>query len=662
MCWRRPVKEHLTAIGFPEPAMVMTGNGYALWFRVDLPADDAIIERFLKSLSKFDTDTVKVDTSVHNPSRVGKIPGTPTAKGPHTVDRPQRMARLISKPSWEVVSRELLEAVCGSVASPTRFDVDAFLARNNWTVKEKKRKDNGTLWEIPCPFNDGHRGGAWIWQADDNTIKAGCHHPGCESKGWKEFRNTIQPLFDKSVKEALPKNVSDAEALARRHLAKHPHYVLYRESVYKYADGFYSEQSTDAIKRDIRRTIMEFFAAYGNTLKERGLDQAPPSLSEKLTSSVYGAMTSLIPEVSHIGWLDGRDAKNLLIVENGIVDLDTLTIVPHIPQLFATTRLSYCFDPEATCPNWDGFLASVWPDDRESILLAQEALGYTLVWGNWLQSLFLFQGAPRGGKGVLLRTACKMVGRENTCAISVRNFVKDFALWGARGKSIIIIPDIRAPKNGLPPEIVEILKAISGNDPLDINGKCRDVVSEEIPGKIFAASNDLIEFVDPSGAFFERLVTLKFSRSFLPPEHPDYIEGQTQDPDLEEKLASELPGILNWAIAGLHRLRKHKQFTQPAASVALKNELLTDGSPIKQFLADRTVASPTGRESVDDLFASWVNWCEGQDQDHGTKRSFGKLLHSARSSLRRERSAAGDRRYEYRGIELRNETSPLRDS
>ena len=88
-------------------------------------------------------------------------------------------------------------------------------------------------------------------------------------------------------------------------------------------------------------------------------------------------------------------------------------------------------------------------------------------------------------------------------------------------------------KNGLPPEIVEILKAITGNDPLDINGKGRDIVSEPIHGKVIAATNNLLQFADDSGAFFDRLVPLKFTRSFLPPDHPDYIEGQEQDPGLE---------------------------------------------------------------------------------------------------------------------------------
>ena len=233
-----------------------------------------------------------------------------------------------------------------------------------------------------------------------------------------------------------------------------------------------------------------------------------------------------------------------------------------------------------------------------------------------------------------------MVGDVNTCAISIRNFVKDFSLSGARSKSIIVIPDIRAPKNGIPPEVVEIIKAIIGNDPIDVNGKGRDIVTEPLPGKIFAASNDMIDFIDPSGAFFERLITLKFTRSFLPPDHPDYVAGQDQDPDLKDKLTAELPGILNWAIQGLYRVKKNKRFIQSATSLALKNELAQEGTPIKKFISDCLVLS--GSVLVDTVYERYQSWCTEHDYECDTKRDFGKLLKAACPTIKNEKSVKLD--------------------
>src|SRR5262245_43933024 len=80
-------REYLAGIGFPEPAVIDSGNGYHLMYRVELPNDDAtrdLVKRWLNALAaRFDTDAAKVDTSVFNASRVVRLPGTRNTKGPH---------------------------------------------------------------------------------------------------------------------------------------------------------------------------------------------------------------------------------------------------------------------------------------------------------------------------------------------------------------------------------------------------------------------------------------------------------------------------------------------------------------------------------------------------------------------------------------------------
>ena len=479
----RKALDYLRGLGFPVPLIVATGNGWQAWFRIDLLASDSIVERFLKALSaQFSTPNLHIDESVFNPARLARMPGTMNRKGPDTPDRPQRLAKVIEWQPLPVVQRELLEKVAGSAPAladeaaddpaddgfmdamaPAPFDVDGFLATNSVPVRDKKRKDGpvpgdgpGTLWEIPCVFRpDEKDGGCWIWQGDDGTIRGGCHHAKCGKKKWKDIRNKIDPTFDSSAKESLPTNIVDAEYLARRHLDRKPYHLLHRETVYEYCAGVYAERKPEAVKRSIRRTLMREFKRFGRMMKERGIDSNPPSVGEKLVSSVYGVLTSLIPEVQHAApsWLDGRKADDLLVVENGILNLADLTLTPHTPQLFSVVKLPYQFDATALCPAWLQFVNSVW-DDPDEIALAQEIAGYALESENWLQVLFLLQGATRGGKGVLLRMLCQMVGEANTCSISARNFCKDFALWGARGKAIITVPDIRRRSMACQPSLL----------------------------------------------------------------------------------------------------------------------------------------------------------------------------------------------------------------
>ena len=79
---------------------MMSGNGFHLYFPLDdLPnTETALVKGTLKELSRrFDSKTVKIDTSVFNASRVTKVPGTIMRKGEASEGRPYRMAKLLSE-------------------------------------------------------------------------------------------------------------------------------------------------------------------------------------------------------------------------------------------------------------------------------------------------------------------------------------------------------------------------------------------------------------------------------------------------------------------------------------------------------------------------------------------------------------------------------------
>ena len=115
------ILEHLTGLGWPLPLVADSGNGFHLWYRIDLPADDGgLVRRVLQALgTKFDTAAATVDRSVFNPSRVAKVPGTWARKGDDIPERPHRMAKVLECPDrLAVVTREHLESVGTSETPP----------------------------------------------------------------------------------------------------------------------------------------------------------------------------------------------------------------------------------------------------------------------------------------------------------------------------------------------------------------------------------------------------------------------------------------------------------------------------------------------------------------------------------------------------------------
>lgn len=114
---------HLNGLGWPDPIIIDSGNGWHALYRIDLP-NTKLAQQLLKSVlvelgRLFDRDIAKVDKSVHNAARISKLPGTWARKGMHSDERPHRMASLIASPKTiEIVSIEQLEALVTKEEKP----------------------------------------------------------------------------------------------------------------------------------------------------------------------------------------------------------------------------------------------------------------------------------------------------------------------------------------------------------------------------------------------------------------------------------------------------------------------------------------------------------------------------------------------------------------
>lgn len=118
----RRMRAELSVDGWPEPLYGMSGNGCYLFYRVDLPNDEAsteLVKGVLRGLKKrFADPRAEVDTSTFNASRIAKILGTHARKGDHLVgvpgipDRPHRQS-WFERPSGElqIVTEGQLRAV-----------------------------------------------------------------------------------------------------------------------------------------------------------------------------------------------------------------------------------------------------------------------------------------------------------------------------------------------------------------------------------------------------------------------------------------------------------------------------------------------------------------------------------------------------------------------
>jgi putative DNA primase/helicase len=108
-----------------------------------------------------------------------------------------------------------------------------------------------------------------------------------------------------------------------------------------------------------------------------------------------------------------------------------------------------------------------------------------------------------------------------------------------------------------------------------------------------------------------------------------------EDHGLIDKLLLELPGILNWSIAGWERLTKRGHFKPPETGRELASELENLSSPIKMFVKECCVIGPEHNVAVETLYREWCEWNVSAGNSVVTPSNlFSRNLHAAYPQIR----------------------------
>jgi hypothetical protein len=119
------VDEYLFDRGWPAPAILDSGNGTHLLYRVELANDDEarqLVKAVLAVLAdRFDCADAQLDRKNYNANRISKLPGTWARKGTDTPERPHRLAQFVgTQPvALEVVNRDRLTALVAELIGQT---------------------------------------------------------------------------------------------------------------------------------------------------------------------------------------------------------------------------------------------------------------------------------------------------------------------------------------------------------------------------------------------------------------------------------------------------------------------------------------------------------------------------------------------------------------
>jgi putative DNA primase/helicase len=331
----------------------------------------------------------------------------------------------------------------------------------------------------------------------------------------------------------------------------------------------------------LRTELYEFFEDAAYPAGDGGPKPFDPSrrkiddLVDAMRSLVYISIATPVPS-----WLGARQLppEELVACANGLVHWPTRTLQDHTPLFYLHHAVPFEFQRGAPEPKrWHAFLRDLWGEDDETIHTLQEVFGYLVSGHTRQQKLFLVVGPKRSGKGTIARVLTAMLGHHHVAGPTLASMGTNFGLSPLIGKPVAIISDARLGSGDATSVVTERLLSISGEDTLTVDRKYREPWTGQLPSRLVILSNELPRLTDSSGALASRFIIMIMTRSFYGRENPD----------LTKKLCTELPGIFNWALDGLERLRERGRFQQPAASEDAVREMEDLSSPMGAFVRER---------------------------------------------------------------------------
>lgn len=305
----------------------------------------------------------------------------------------------------------------------------------------------------------------------------------------------------------------------------------------------------------------------------------------------------------------------LLNLLNGTYDLATEAKRSHERTDQLTKIAPVEFDPDADAPLWDAFLERILPDQPVRRYV-QQLVGYSLTAKTGEQILPILYGSGANGKTTFLETIRHLLGDYGQVApASVfvdqkEGIPNDIARL--RGARFVMVSEISEGKR-----LNEALvKRLTGGDTLTARFLRAEFFEFKPQFKAWLATNHKPEIRGTDEAIWRRIRLIPFTVTIPEPERDD---------DFPATLLAELPGILNWALAGYQDWNANRLVTPPSV-LAATSDYRAESDAIGAFLSDRCVDIGEGWTRNGDLYDAYTAWSKASGGDELSPKAFSQRM------------------------------------
>jgi putative DNA primase/helicase len=321
-------------------------------------------------------------------------------------------------------------------------------------------------------------------------------------------------------------------------------------------------------------------------------------------------------------------SKVLINFSNGTLEIrngtDTLRTFAKADLL--TYQLPFAYDEAARCPLFDRYLARVLPDISSQKVLS-EFLGWIFLKDLKLEKFLLLYGGGHNGKSVIFDIVNQLLGEENITSLGLSSLMKVEKRFRLGHSLLNFGSEIKGNCDA------DLFKKLASGEPVEARRLYSDVYTMRRYARLAFNTNVLPKDTEQTNGFFRCFLIIPFNET---------ITAEEKDPDLASKIiASELPGVFNWVMQGLRRLREARRFTECAAANQALETYRKESDSVAMFLDEEGFEKSDGRTGKDDLYQCYRGYCQGAGFYPLTKVNFGKRLVSGHKVM--ESRAAGCR-------------------
>ena len=398
---------------------------------------------------------------------------------------------------------------------------------------------------------------------------------------------------------------------------------------------------------EIKRRADKMLADMAKDLKEMQDDPAYNAYKKHLSRSrSHRGKEGFIAEARHLEGVpvlpsEMDRAGNAFNVRNCLISLKTGKTAEHDKKYMISKLAPVTYDENAKCPRWDRFIEEITCGDKSLQLYLQRMIGYCMTAYTKEQCMFFLYGNGSNGKSVFVDTIAYMLGeyaascQPETVMMRDRNNTARGDLARLKGARMVVTSE---PNDGC--RLDEgIVKQMTGGTENKLTARILYWREYEFSPefKIVMSTNYKPVIKGTDNGIWRRVRLIPFTAEFTK---------ENRDPQLTEKLRRELPGILNWAIAGA--VGWCKEGLPPCAIIdEAGQEYRSEMDRVQQFLDDCTTRSESSSTQASTLYKCYKAWCSEQGDRFpvGSTKFFMELK-------RRFKSRKTEAYNEYVGIKI----------